>query len=302
MAFVHHVSPEYTNAGHPDDRVRINSFLDVVDLELSTGLVDTTAVLINSINFSIGVHLHCGRDDLLMYIIVLLNIFSPHRYLSDARLLSAVAPLHARLLEFLRMYLETSSHRPLLTWQSPLADSYTSPQAYQTQQYGHTPYIAPAALSTYQSQPEPTFGLQSALSLPSNVQSAYEYSQNLQVAAASHDEQSSYTRLRYHCRPPVSRITLDFDNCTMLGAYLPGLVTLPNEQRELLKQLLVNVRICDQLDKKMLDQFGLKGPPKCPLAAGGCCSSQDPYSPSEHVPEEDWRAEFAMCVRGVILL
>ena len=285
MAFVHPVSPEYVNAGHPDDTVRINSVLDVANIELSSGVVDTTAVIINSFNFAIGIHLHCGRDYLLMYMIVLLNIFSPHRYLADPHLLSAVSPLHARLLEFLKIYLENSSHQPLLT-ADPL-------QAYQIQQYGQSPY---PPIPASQSQSPPSFEFPPNVPLTSNLQSPY--TPTLPPTSPAH-EVPSCTRLRFKCRPLASRITPDFEQCTMFGTFVPGLATLSNEQRELFKSLLVNSRICDQLDKRMLQQFGLSGPPKCPLAAAACSSSQDPYSPSQHEPEDDWRAEFAVCIAAL---
>ena len=110
MAFIHPVGAEWV-AGHPDDVERVCSFIDVTNIELCNGRFDTTAVLINIVNFTLGIHIHCGNDELLSYLIVLLVIFSPHRFLADPRLLATVTPLHAKYIEFLRLYLEGSYWR-----------------------------------------------------------------------------------------------------------------------------------------------------------------------------------------------
>ena len=107
LAFVHPVCEEYVRAGHEDDRERVMPLVELVNAELASGFIESAALLVNSANYAIGVRSHLGDDQLAAYLLVLLNVFSPHRFLGDAQILAAVVPLHARLLQFLRQYLES---------------------------------------------------------------------------------------------------------------------------------------------------------------------------------------------------
>ena len=268
MAFVHWVSPEYVKAGHPNDSVRVNLFVDVANVELCAGLLETSAVMINSVNFAIGIHQHCGRDALLMYMIVLINIFSPHRYLAKPHLLAAVTPLHAKLLEFLRQYLEVSSQQRSHIFnqkQEPEQNPFfISPQNH-SPQTSNTSHLISTNLST-------NLDFQSGHSSSSATSSWSAPSMNFQTSKfntyptyALGSLASSFGKLnRDGHRFPVS-ITPDFENDTMLGVYLSGLAGLSEEQRQHLKSLIVNLQICEQLDKTMMQKFGITKSPKSSL-------------------------------------
>ena len=270
MAFVHWVSPEYVKAGHPNDSVRVNRFVDVANVELSAGLLETSAVMINSVNFAISIHQHCGRDALLMYMIVLINIFSPHRYLAKPHLLAAVTPLHAKLLEFLRQYLELSARQ-----RAHMLNQKQEPQQNQnpfsTPSQNHSPQASNAShpISTNLS---PNVHFQSghssssaaAASSSMSFQSANLNTYSYPTSALDPHACSLDTFNRESHRFPVS-ITPDFENDTMLGVYLSGLASLSDEQRQHLKSLIVNVQISEQLDKTMLQKFGITNSSKTSL-------------------------------------
>ena len=219
--------------------------------------------MINSVNFAIGIHQHCGRDALLMYLIVLINIFSPHRYLAKPHLLAAVTPLHAKLLEFLRQYLEVSSQQRSHMFnqkQEPQQNPFLIPPQNHSPQTTNTSHLISTNFSAhlnFQSGHSATSASPSMNFLTSNFNTYPTY------ALGSHA--CSFDKLnRDSHRFPVS-ITPDFENDTMLGVYLAGLAGLSDEQRQHLKSLIVNVQICEQLDKTMMQKFGITQSPKSSL-------------------------------------
>lgn len=269
MAFVHWVSPEYVKSGHPNDCVRVNLFVDVANIELCAGLLETSAVMVNSVNFAIAIHQHCGRDELLMYMIVLLTIFSPHRYMAKPNLLAAVTPLHAKLLEFLRQYLEDSYRQRALSSQNHMLRVYQnqrSPQKPSARLPHCQTLISQASAST---SPSPSPSDQHVRSHCVTTGSQCPVATNMQTNMNSGDAHSSSlcnsgAPIRGSHRFPVN-ITPDFEHSTMLGVHLSGLANLSDEQRQHLKSLIVNVQICKQLDCRMLQQFGITTAPKCPV-------------------------------------
>ena len=100
------MSIEYISAGHWDDVDRELPIIQGMSYDLQMGFVEETALLINCTNYSLSIHANCGEDEVIIYLLMLLNIFSPHRFLANAHILAAVAPIHAKLLQFLRQYLE----------------------------------------------------------------------------------------------------------------------------------------------------------------------------------------------------
>ena len=106
MSFIHPVSIEYISADHWDDVERELPIIQGMNFDLQMGFVEQAALLINCTNYSLSIHANCGEDEVIIYMLMLLNIFSPHRFLANAHILAAVAPIHAKLLQFLRQYLE----------------------------------------------------------------------------------------------------------------------------------------------------------------------------------------------------
>lgn len=77
----------------------------VVEANINLGLFEMAAVYLNGANYAAEVKTYIP-DEMVSYLLVLLNVFSPHRFLVHSRLLATVTPLHARLLQFLKQYLE----------------------------------------------------------------------------------------------------------------------------------------------------------------------------------------------------
>ena len=283
MAFIHPVGAEWV-AGHPDDVERVCSFLDLTNIELCNGRLDTTAVLINIVNFTLGLHIHCGNDELLSYLIVLLVIFSPHRFLSDSRLLAAVTPLHARLIEFLRIYLEGTYWRG--------STSICIQNLNQSKQHA---IINEDCYCTTSQQHNSDFS--KLTFLDSAVAASHDGYSSTFSYPINHSEYTGSWRV-CHRRPLVPTITPDFEACTMVGIHLPGLAALKREQRDHLRSLIVDLRIHDQMDYTMLEKFGLRVPLLSNLCASNSTSSSACESTNTEI-ETDWRWKFAFCVSAL---
>lgn len=221
--------------------------------------------------------------------IVLLGIFSPHRFLGNTRLLASVMPLHAKLLEFLRQYLEGSY------WKGPLCNQnfnykitnteYDNVARYESiSQQIHTGFLTkPNLLDTFSNSTMCSF---------SNYRSTPSLVPTINIAA--------------HCwrvctrRPPTPTITPDFEACSMFGTHLPGLAALTQEQRDRLKSMIVNVRIHDQVDWQMLEAFGFGATqfssPRA-QALEGSGSSACAHMSTEL--EANWRWRFVFCVTAL---
>ena len=78
-------------------------------------VAQAAAFYLNCANYTAEVRAFFGREDIMVpYFLVLLNVFSPHRFLAAPDELSAVTPIHARLLQCFYQYLErTYAHTQL---------------------------------------------------------------------------------------------------------------------------------------------------------------------------------------------
>lgn len=82
------------------------------------------AFYVNCANYTAELRGFFGPNDMLVpYLLVLLNVFSPHRFLAAPEELAAVTPIHARLLQCLRQYLEKNYGRCTLTLASQCPSS-----------------------------------------------------------------------------------------------------------------------------------------------------------------------------------
>lgn len=282
MAFIHSVCDEWV-AEHPEDVERVCGFVDLANLELFNGRLDTTAVLINIVNFTLGIHFHFGNDELLIYVIVLLVIFSPHRFLAHAHLLAEVTPLHARLIEFLRQYLEGTY----------LREQTHVPSSEQTSDKINT-----NANMKYLNSGGPTCASQRLVAVAE---------QNVPASSSLEHQSNAFAeqlQWRVCTRPPaVSTITPDFERSTMIGYYLPGLAALSSEQREQLRSKIIALRIHDQLDGAMLRKFGLGGAQissstRAPCSHASRCTSATGCGTHCGL-EADWRWKFVFLLAAL---
>lgn len=93
---------------HPveDGPDRIHPLIQPVAANLQAGYVESSAILLQLLQYSAELHAHAAGDRLVRFLLLLIQVLAPHRFVQDADLLTAVVPAHARLLQFLRQYFE----------------------------------------------------------------------------------------------------------------------------------------------------------------------------------------------------
>ena len=280
LAFVHPVCEEYVRAGHEDDRERVMPLVDLVNAELASGFMESAALLVNAANYAIGVRSHLGDDQLAAYLLVLLNVFSPHRFLGDAQLLAAVVPLHARLLQFLRQYLES---RP------PIPAAPTSRQ----------PLGCVCTSSTCSGS-----GSHSYSNSYSNSHANSHAANGAAFNGAPNQNQHANPNLN-ECAH-VHLVVLDLDNDSMLGRRLPALASTGPEQRARLRAMINYIVIHDRLDASLLASLDLRqlNVDHSPQNQRGELSEIQPAEAQNgHRPpvshSDDWRWLFAFCIAAL---
>lgn len=86
------------------------------------------------IEFHGSLHARFGRDLVLFYILLLIDLFSPHRFKSDYELLQVLVPAHARCVQFLEHYLRRhyseSAADAVESSSSPDADAHSAVRSH----------------------------------------------------------------------------------------------------------------------------------------------------------------------------
>lgn len=85
-----------------------SSIRRIIDRKLATGHVEVAALFLNAANHSAEVRAIFGDDMIVPYLLMFIHVFSPHRFLESADMLATVTPIHARLMQCLRQYLEVA--------------------------------------------------------------------------------------------------------------------------------------------------------------------------------------------------
>ena len=100
---------------HPveDGEDRLHPLIQPVAANLEAGFVESSAILLQLLQYSAELHAHTGGDRLVRFLLLLVQVLAPHRFVQDADLLSYVVPAHARLLQFLRQYFERARSESL---------------------------------------------------------------------------------------------------------------------------------------------------------------------------------------------
>ena len=102
----------YERGGHPEFRAYLKEYIE----------------------FHASLHARFGRDLVLFYILLLIDLFSPHRFKSDYELLQVLVPAHARCVQFLEHYLRRHySEAPadaVESSSSPEADAHSAVRSH----------------------------------------------------------------------------------------------------------------------------------------------------------------------------
>lgn len=214
---------------------------------------------------------------------------SPHRFLGEPQILAAVVPLHARLVQFLRQYLELrfpcgapTPRRSITSIARNSTSSFSDAQPLSHNGNG----IGDASTST------------------SRTDSGAIDNLNLSES----ESKSQVTHL------PV--LMLDFDNSTILGHPLPALASAMPEQRIRLGAMVNYSLIHDNVDVSLLASLGFTHKDWTPTpdqpdvlsgsgshiesaAASASAERSDLQRDSMCCCNDDWRWLFAFCIAAL---